>query len=389
MSQTQPTPPPILKGSWEDLLLQGQQLAARQNDEAIPHLQKLIDRLSRLPASQRRAANGRLDSLLLRASVDLQYYLTYRDRYAEALAVNAVTRNAVPASQILSWDMHAAAMRIQSGAIDEGLAAMRMLAETGGIDIWGDALFASLSAGHLDEAAAAVRGAELWVNRTHAGAFTTDDARHDLAFLAYLKARLAVAQANPVESAAWFEQAMALDPFYAENPHYLYTHLMEIGAYAEAQKLLQVDRQSPIRAGFWQGLLHRRRNQPAEAERQWQKVAMYELPEDGNVDYLELVLAHYYLGDREGIGLGSVLKALQEDAGFWGLFFLAGLGWAMRGDLAAARTDMQLAHMRRKSMAEGSKLSNNWWQFCTDLLDEERQQALVGYFENAQVQRRT
>lgn len=64
-------------------------------------------------------------------------------------------------------------------------------------------------------------------------------------------------------------------------------------------------------------------------------------------------------------------------------------GWALRGDLAAARTAMHLGPMRRRCMAEDSRLSNHWWQFCTDWLDEARQQTLGGDFDNAQVQRRT
>lgn len=40
----------------------------------------------------------------------------------------------------------------------------------------------------------------------------------------------------------------------------------------------------PILKGCWEDMLHRRRNQPGEAGRQWQQVAMHELPEDGNVD---------------------------------------------------------------------------------------------------------
>ena len=92
MTETQQTP--IIKGSWEDLLLQAQQLAARQDDGAIDIYRKSIDRLSRLPANQRQAAEGRLQNVMRQAAVDLQYYLSYRDRYEEALAVNEKIRAA-------------------------------------------------------------------------------------------------------------------------------------------------------------------------------------------------------------------------------------------------------------------------------------------------------
>ena len=385
----QPSAPPIIKGSWEDLLLQAQQLASKQDDTAIPIFRKLVDRLSALPAAQRTAAGGRLNALLLRTAVDFQFYLSYRDHYDEALAINTLIRPLVAEEDKTPWDKHAVAMRIQAGQVEEGLATMRDMAASADLDLWGDALFASIYHERLADAALAVQGAEAWVNQTHRNQLDGEEAKRDQAFVAYLQARLALAQGQVAESVAWFEHAATLDPFYHDNPQYLYTHLMEASAYREAQPLIRRDQKNPIRAGFWQGLLHKRTGQSAAAERHWHNVIDVEIPDEGAVDFLEYVLAHYYLGDREAAGLGSVLRAVNEEPGFWGLFYLAGLGWAMRDDLVAARSDMQLALMRRKSLAEGRKLARNWWQFCAELLDEEKQAQLVEYFDNAQIQRPT
>ena len=122
----------------------------------------------------------------------------------------------------------------------------------------------------------------------------------------------------------------------------------------------------------------------------WRKVIQTTLPEEGPIDILELVLAHYYLGDAEGVGLGSVLDLLrQRESDTWLLFYLAGLGWAVRGDQVAARSNLQLAVMRRKSRAEGKVLDHSWWPFVVDLVEPAKQQTLVEFFENAQIQRRT
>ena len=99
-------------------------------------------------------------------------------------------------------------------------------------------------------------------------------------------------------------------------------------------------------------------------------------------------MSHYYLGDHDGIGLASVLRAINDSPDFWGLFYLAGLGWAMRNDMVTARSDMELALIRRKSLAEGRLLARTWWQFCADLLDESKQSQLAEFFEDAQVQTR-
>lgn len=393
-----------LKGSWEDLLLQAEALAAREDDGAIPILQKLVNRLSALPAAQRMAADGRLEKVLLNAAVDLQDYLTLRDRYAEALAVNRQVAALLTGTVRLAFDYQAAALQIQSGAVQEGLDALLAMAEDGEIDRWGDALFAALQQHELAAAERAVRGAEAWVNRQHAGKLDSEEAKRDQAYVAFLKARLVVdqAQAEPgktgagktgagkvAEGLAWFEHAAMLDPFYRKNPQYLYTQLIDAGAYAEAQALIRRDQQNPIRAAFWLGLAYYRSGQFAEAERQWQRAIQQPLPEDGPVDYLELVLARYYLGDHDGVGLASVLRAIKDDPNHWGLFYLAGLGWAMRNDMVTARADMHVAQSRRKMRGEGVKLSQHWWRFCTELLDTSKLEQLTEFFEDAQVQRPT
>jgi hypothetical protein len=383
---TEPPQTPIIKGSWEDLLLQAQQLAARQDDAAIDIYRKLTGRLSSLSAGQRQAGEGRLQHVMRQAAVDLQYYLSYRDRYDEALAVNEQIRVLLNKQEQQAFERHAAAIRLQAGAVDQGLADLRAIAAASGeLDPWGDALFAALDKQCYHDAQLAVQSAEDWINRQHRDALAGEDARRDQAFVAYLKARQASAQDRPVEALAWYEHASMLDPFYRQNPQYVYTHLVDVGAYAEAQTLIRSDRQGPIRANFWQGLIYRRTGRPADAEQAWQKAVKTQLPDDGNVDYLELVLSHYYLGDRDGIGLASVLRAINEDPSFWGQFYLAGLGWAMRGDMVTARSDMELALVRRKSLAEGRKLARTWWQFCADLLDESKQAQLAEYFENAQI----
>lgn len=386
---TEPPQTPIIKGSWEDLLLQAQQLAAKQDDAAIDIYRKLTDRLSRLPTNQRGAADGRLQQVMRQAAVDLQYYLSYRDRYDEALEVNEKIRLLLDEQDHKTFVRHAAAIRLQAGDVDQGLADLRAIAATSDeLDPWGDALFAALDKRRYADAQEAVQSAEAWVNRHHRDALNSEEAKRDQAFVAYLKARQHAALNQPAEAMAWYQFAAAQDPFYRQNPQYVYTHLVDVGAFADAQTLIRTDKQGPIRSNFWQGLIYQRQGRPDDAQHAWQKAIKTELPEDGNVDYLELVLSHYYLGDHDGVGLASVLRAINENPGFWGLFYLAGLGWAMRNDMVTARSDMELALIRRKSLAEGRLLARTWWQFCADLLDESKQVQVAEYFEDAQVQQR-
>jgi tetratricopeptide (TPR) repeat protein len=396
----------VIRGSWEDLLLQAQGLAAKQDDAALAIYRKLTERLSKLPPGQRQAGAGRLQGVLRQAAVDLQYYLTFREQYEEAIAVNEQVRMLLGAEEHKAFVRHAAAIRLQAGEVEEGLAELRAIAAASDeLDPWGDALFAAVDKGRYEDAQEAVDSAEAWVNRHHREALNSEEAKRDQAFVAYLKARKAAAERKGAEALAWFQFAAAQDPFYRHNPQYVYTHLVDVGAYGEAQTLIRTDKEGPIRANFWQGLIYFRSGRDAEAQTAWRKAVTAgstgatqkadatgteedAKQDDSGVDYLELVLAHYYLGDHDGVGLGSVLRAIQENPDFWGLFYLAGLGWALRNDMTAARADMELALVRRKSLAEGRKLARTWWPFCTDLLDPEKQAQIVEYFDHAEVQRR-
>ena len=75
------------------------------------------------------------------------------------------------------------------------------------------------------------------------------------------------------------------------------------------------------------------------------KVVNVDLATNEEPHLLEYILAHYYLGDAEGAGLGLVLNALQEETGGqWALFLLAGVGWALRDNVENARTNFFTAN---------------------------------------------
>ena len=233
----------------------------------------------------------------------------------------------------------------------------------------------------LDVAQSAIRETEQAVNRAVAGSNDDQSIRLLRAQLAYLKAHLALAQGNLGECMAWAEHAMATSDFFKQNPGYFYVQLVDKGYYDAAITLTRRDADNSIRAGFWGGLAHHRRGEPEAAAQLWQQVLHTKLPEEGPVDFLELVLTHYYLGDKEGRGLAIVLDDLrqQQDVAF-GQLYLAGLGWALRNDRAAAHSNFRLAVMRSKSTASGERLPHFWWMFCTDLLPAATHDEFTQYF---------
>ena len=94
------------------------------------------------------------------------------------------------------------------------------------------------------------------------------------------------------------------------------------------------------------------------------------------------ILSLYYLGDPEGAGLGAVLNLLQEEgSNIWSIFFLAGLGWALRDNMPNARTNLQRSVYLRRANGQGRLLPSETWYFFVDLLEEEKLAEVAEFFE--------
>lgn len=386
---SQPGPAPtLIKGSWEEKLLRGQQLIAIQNDEAIPFLQQLVDRLVQLPKAQRYAANRRLDHVLFQAITDLVFYQTYRDLYDAALANATLAAQLAPLDEVHLWEQHCAAILLQAGEQDAAFARLERLARAGELSQWRDLILHALRYARLDVAGRALYEAERAVNHIDA---SSDEAAVRMARgqLAHMKAQVALAQGRLDESLAWAEFAMTSSELFGKNPAFFYVPLVEKCHYDAALKLISHDQHNPIRASFWGGLAAYRQGKHVQAETFWRQALRARLPEEGPVDFLELVLAHYYLGDKEGHGLAIVLDDLRhEQSGPLVQLFLAGLGWALRNDHTAAHSDLRLAVMRCKATATGRLLPRLWWTFCTDLLPATTQEEYARYFDTGATQPR-
>ncbi|HXF60789.1 MAG TPA: hypothetical protein VNK95_04185, partial [Caldilineaceae bacterium] len=138
-----------IKGSWQDLFFQAQELARNFNDQAILLYRKVIDGLLALPADRRRAGNNQLHNLLMAAALDLQGYYLIRDRYDDALQVLAqVGSVADEDEQAMLTDLRAEILLL-AGRSDEAFAEMRAVAESpeGELGDWGELIMAHIRAG--------------------------------------------------------------------------------------------------------------------------------------------------------------------------------------------------------------------------------------------------
>jgi tetratricopeptide (TPR) repeat protein len=370
----------VIKGSWEDLLQQAHRLASNQNDDAVAAYEKVIHGVHRLSDTQRQANKARLQELLKAAVSNLHVYLTSRERYEEALALFPQLYELSNADERSGWQQREGLVLAQAGRNEEALAQMQRLTATPETTLtdWGNLVSFHVRQGHFAQAGTVLEAATQW-QAMHST--TSTDGEKPEAYFAYLRSLVALESGRYADSIADFEAASALDAAYKERPYLLYARLMFNRQTELALPFIQRDTRYPVRAGFWHGVALRRLGRNEEAKRQWEKVIKAVSPQTNNEEFAELVLTFYYLGDPEGRGLGGVLRALQSGGvQSWLLFFLAGLGWALRTNLTNARTNFALALARRRAGAEGSKLSPEVWQYCQELLPAETQAELIEYF---------
>ncbi len=376
---------PPLKGSWEAILQEAQELAANQNDAAIPLFDKLIKRLSKLAESKRRAHDGRLQQIFTVAAVNAQSYLTLRGRYDDALAVLEQLTEIGDEHEEAYAEFQRGLILLMAERNEEALVAVRQRTEREDTDIadWGQLVITHLRLGQIEAAIAAVEETAAWMEREfELGIVGPEEQPEWRGYVATLWADIALRQRDWEAATQHFDRALALDEMYQNNPHLFYTSLMQAEQPALALRYIKQDREHPIRQNFWMGVAHRRLGEEEQAQAAWQRVLTVDLEKSEEPSFSEYVLTHYYLGDKERIGLGNILRILQEDRRYdWQTLFLAGLGWAIQDDLDSASTNLQFSVNQRRTAAMGKELPYQTWTYCLDLLDEAAQQRLSKYFE--------
>lgn len=389
IASSAPTPPEkepiVIKGSWEDLLQQAQQLVGNQNDDAIPLYEKIVQRLSKLSEAQRMANNERLQQIFLQAAFQLQAYLTMRERYAEALAVLDQTKALANEEAQGPIAYQQTLILFMAERVDEAFAHLRAAAMAPDADIadWGSLVMQYLRRNRVEEAAHAIEEAAAWVAvQMQEAALDDESVKEYHGYIADLRADLAVKQQAWDEAEAQYAKAIEENALYKQNIHLFYMRLLQAGQAERALPYVQRDQTHPIRAGFWHGIALYRLGQSEEAQQQWQKVLKIDVAKSKEPSFSEMMLTHYYLGDKERIGLGAVLRIIQESHRYdWQTLFLAGLGWAIQDRFDNAEANFQVAVNQRRMSGQGKLLPKQVWDYCVDLLKEGGQARVAKYFD--------
>lgn len=377
--------PILIKGSWEAILRDAQQLASQQDDDAIPLFDKIVQRIGRMSVTQRIANDERLQKIFTVAAINAQSYLTLREHYDAALATLDKLREIGDPHDRAFADFQRVLILFMAERLDEGFHELdaRIHDDDADISDWGQLVMSNLRYGRIDEAADALAQAEIWTDeQARLELIDKEELAEWRGYLFTLKADVAMRRNEWDLTMQYFADALAADPMYGKNLHLFYTALMQAGQPQHALTYIDQDGAYPIRSNFWRGVALYRLGDADAAKESWQKVLDVDLQESEEPSFSEYVLTHYYLGDEERIGLGNILRVLQEDKRYeWQTLFLAGLGWAIQNRIDNARTNLQFAINQRRASAQGKLLPYQTWTYLLDLLPDEGQEALQRYFE--------
>lgn len=388
--------------------MRAQQLAARNDDEAVAIYDKLITRLSALPLERRRVSNDRLQNILVQACVNAQAYHNVHERYDEALHVMDQMRQIVEEPEIQPLDFHRADILLTAGRVDEAIAVLRGIAEENGNDIEDlAAIFhAYVRVGQLDDAQrvlneieeqlAAQQGSDAASPADGEEDPRSEDPRsedpraearaaagaRDEAFVYSLRSELAMERQQWQEAIDHYQQAVSLHSDYGDSPQFIYMPLVRNGQYEAALPFVRQDTARKVRSTFWEALALYHLGDVAQAEALWTEVTETELNEEEARNFNEVVLSFYYLGDAERMGLELLLRLINEVRNpNWSIFFLTGLGWAMHGNLRNARMNFDMARQQLRMTAQGSSFPDEIKRFVDDLLDGETRAELASYLD--------
>jgi tetratricopeptide (TPR) repeat protein len=346
-----------LGGSYEAILAQARGLYQDGDLEgAVAQYRRLIDRLARLSD---RVLDRRPDlrELWMTAIMELGQLLEWEGRFAEAIELKRQLVDLEP-DRAPMWRRHLAALRIRKGEVDAGLVDLRALAEARPDDVvaWNTLATHLRLAGRLEQA-----------DQVLDRALKAPDPDPELLGAVHLnRALLYLAWGRLDEAVAAWERAIQDSAALSDTAPEIYTALIKAGRLDEALAIVERDPDA-LRRGLYRGVVHARRGELDRARAAWTEVEEMEPDAEGSAEaWLEatLRLGHVDLGLER-------FEQLLAGGPSARLFLLGGVGWAMKGDLEAARAGFGVAlDAMRRGYPPAYKFSSDDWRLLDQLVDD-------------------
>jgi tetratricopeptide (TPR) repeat protein len=351
-----------------------EQMGVGESQEAIESLLRIVKRLGKLrPETLQSKPN--LQQTLYGAWNAVTQFLRWEKRYQEAIDLTAATMDRLP--DPASGAIRIASLTIESGQVEEGLAALTEIADE-----------------RDDFAAWSALGTEFKILERYddaIAAYRTALARatsNELAVVANLALFDLYRTVGQVEQAldTW-KMILVLEPEMAEQEYQVYGWLIRHGYVEEAAPYLERE-PAPIRRTFFEGLVEWRANREDAARRKWRQtldLGLDDKDDEGteDVDVEATMEAALRLGMPErvdelaqGYFLAGELLSIRAEV-------LRSIAKLMLGQADQARAGLEQALLRfRRGSRLQVGLAADLWGLLTELIPDPAQTAgLVRFFE--------
>ncbi|MEM7129983.1 MAG: hypothetical protein AAF702_26875 [Chloroflexota bacterium] len=388
-----PNQPPPVKGSWEDLLGQAIQLDQNRNVEAIPIYEKLISRIHKLPEAKRMAHGKRLQRIGEEVAVRAYQMYASLEQYEKSLEMLDILGDILDEEDLVVGALQGKInVMIMANRYDDALALNNSAPQPPNVGRFHQLIrefYIYIEAERLDQARDVLKRYQAKLGSSGAeaallSAVSEGEPNQERATLARMKSVLSIEEERWDEAIAFHVEAGKLSD--EENDyHNLYSTLIHRGQMERSLPLIE-NESSSIRQRFWRGLAYSYMGKKEEAAISWQSaIGDEEIQEESGV-HLEWVLSHYYLGDKERIGLEAFLRMLREvENPSWQLFFFTALGWAMHKNSRNALHNMDFAVDRIRRDIQSSTLPWTMWRYIEDLVPQEDQAQYLPYLDEAKI----
>jgi hypothetical protein len=385
MNDTRPTPPPPIKGSWEDLYEHGQRHARNFNDEAIPLLRRVFEGLRKLPPAALNAREQRLYNLMMSAGMDLQGFFAVSDRFAEAVTALEEVEALATEEDRPPFTTHKLGLRILAGQTDDVIADLRaqLAAPTVTTLNWLRLLDVLEREKRNAELHQAITDAEAWAQeRIAKGTLPDEDILEFPASLSRLRVSLLLDEGRTDEALA-LADSLIPQAVFTDFPQIIYSKLVRAKRYDQALTYINQDTQHLTRARFWRGLSYWRKGETARARRTWTDALADSKAVQQQTTIFETLLTRIYLGDEDGETLELLLRVQREaEISSWLIQFLTALAWIVREDYSSATVNLRFAVANLKSMGSGRRMPAQYWEFLCDLTPAAEQRRFADFFDH-------
>lgn len=374
--------PPIIPGSYLDRIEEARwHMDRREWDEAAAILQRVVDRISRLPEQRRRPGSDPAAYRIVAA----RELVTARGRLADWEGAEELCR------QLEAWDANGASfwrgfvhvLQMEKGEIEEGKAGLYAMAaaEPNVFDHWMTLARMSLLHHETEHVEEALAHAERLADRVR----PDQDEESALVQVHIWRFRLYREQQRWHEAARAWEMAVSVDPDYAFSVEMVVQMFMEAGLTEEAEEYLDEAVLGKALMAYYRGLIAQQRGDRVRARHLWRETIAATEDDEEEDDPALRGMAHCLLGEPR-LALAELLEDYQVSRIFsLRTALVLALAWAMEGDLEAARTNLDLAQTAASGTLyhPGLLSAFDWRNFEAMVPDAAIKDALRPYFEAA------